>query len=74
MKTIQVRHVPDELYAALEAKAALSGQPLNDYLLGELRGLVAGPARGELLGSLRSSRVAGLTAAADVLANERPDR
>lgn len=73
MKTIQVRHVPDELYAALEVKAALSGLSLSDYLLGELRGIAERKSRMELLESIRSSRVTGLTPAADVLANERPD-
>lgn len=35
-KTIQVRDVPDDVHAALRARAAAAGTSLSDYVLGEL--------------------------------------
>jgi plasmid stability protein len=32
-KMIQLRHVPDDLYQKLKARAALEGLSLSDYLL-----------------------------------------
>jgi len=34
---IQIRNVPDALHRRLKSRAALSGQSLSDYLLGEIR-------------------------------------
>ena len=36
-KTIQLRHMPDELHRKLKAKAALEGSSLSDYLLKEIQ-------------------------------------
>jgi plasmid stability protein len=35
MKTIQIRAVPDDVHAALRAKAAIAGLSLSEYLLRE---------------------------------------
>jgi antitoxin FitA len=36
-KMIQMRHVPDNLHRRLKARAALSGLPLSDFLIKEVR-------------------------------------
>jgi plasmid stability protein len=36
-KMIQLRNVPDALHRLLKARAALSGLPLSDYLIREVR-------------------------------------
>ena len=36
-KMIQLRHVPEALHRQLKARAALSGLPLSDYLIREVR-------------------------------------
>jgi hypothetical protein len=36
-KTIRLRNVPDALHRRLKARAAMSGLPLSDYLIHELR-------------------------------------
>jgi plasmid stability protein len=36
-KMIQLRHVPDALHRRLKARAALSGLPLSDFLIQEVR-------------------------------------
>lgn len=40
---VQVRNVPDGLHRLLKARAALAGQSLSDYLLGEFRLLAERP-------------------------------
>jgi len=47
-KTIQLRHVPDELHRKLNARAALEGLSLSDFLLQEVRKVAARPALSEL--------------------------
>lgn len=49
MTTIQVRNVPEETSRALNAKAALEGKSVSDYLLDELERLATRPSRAELL-------------------------
>jgi predicted nucleic acid-binding protein len=42
-KMIQLRHVPDTLHRRLKARAALSGLPLSDYLIREVRKIAEYP-------------------------------
>lgn len=35
-RTIQIRHVPDEVHQTLRARAGASGRSLSDYLLDEV--------------------------------------
>jgi plasmid stability protein len=42
-KMIQLRHVPDALHKQLKARAALSGLPLSDYLIREVRKIAEQP-------------------------------
>ena len=47
-KMIQIRNVPDALHRRLEARAALAGMSLSDYLLAEIKELAAHPTLTEL--------------------------
>lgn len=74
MKTLQVKHVPDELHRQLKARAALEGRSLSDYVLDELRTVAARPTMTEWLTATRKlERPADSvpTPAAEILAAER---
>jgi plasmid stability protein len=47
-KMIRIRNVPDGLHSRLEARAALEGRSLSDYLLEELRRMAERPTLEEL--------------------------
>lgn len=47
-KTIQLRNVPEDLHRVLKARAALSGQSLSEYLIGQVRRLAAKPTPEEM--------------------------
>jgi plasmid stability protein len=49
MKTLQIRDVPDEVHAALRAKAVLAGLSLSEYLLREVSRVAERPDVAELL-------------------------
>ncbi len=51
-KMIQIRNVPDDLHRTLKARAAMEGMSLSDYLLSEMRRLVAQPTLREFLEQL----------------------
>jgi len=40
---LQVRNVPDDVHEALRARAAAAGQSLSDFVLDELKRVVARP-------------------------------
>lgn len=48
-KTIQIKNVPDEVYRALETRAAKSGMTLSEYLLSEMGGMAEKPTMKEWL-------------------------
>lgn len=48
-KMLQVRHVPDELHAALRARAAESGLSLSEFVLRELQVIAARPSKASVL-------------------------
>lgn len=50
---IQIRNVPSHLHRRLKAKAALGGQSLSSYLLGEIERLAELPTESELRERLR---------------------
>ncbi len=75
MKTLQVRNVPDELHRRLKARAALEGQSLSEYALGELRRAMDRPTRRELLARVRQrTAVSSEESAADAIRAERDSR
>ncbi len=47
-KMIQLRHVPDDLHRRLKARAAMSGLPLSDYLIREVRKIAELPSAVEM--------------------------
>lgn len=47
-KMIQLRHVPDALHRQLKARAAMSGLPLSDYLIREVRKIAELPTLEEM--------------------------
>jgi hypothetical protein len=47
-KMIQLRHVPDALHRQLKARAAMSGLPLSDYLIREVRKIAEQPTLEEM--------------------------
>lgn len=48
-KMLQVRHVPDELHAALRTRAAESGLSLSEYVLRQLQAVAGRPSKAEVL-------------------------
>ncbi len=41
MKTLQIRHVPDDVHRILKARAAMAGMSLSEYMLAEHDGVLA---------------------------------
>ena len=67
-KMIQLRHVPDALHRQLKARAALSGLPLSDYLIREVRKIAEHPAPEEMRERLRQrDAFRGKISPADIL-------
>ena len=75
MTSLQIRNVPDDLHRQLKARAALEGQSLSEYALGELRRAMQRPTRREV-----AERVAAFErnivseSAADAVRAERDSR
>jgi len=74
-KMIQVRNVPDALHRTLEARAAMSGLSLSDYLLREIREIAAYPTLEEMKERLRQQEpIVVSTPAAQVIREARDSR
>ena len=74
-KMIQLRHVPDALHRRLKARAALSGLPLSDYLIREVRKIAAQPTAEEMRERLRQREpYRGTTSPTDLVREERDGR
>ena len=74
-KMIQLRHVPDALHRQLKARAALSGLPLSDYLIREVKKLAEQPTAEEMHARLRTRAVyRGKLSPADMVRQERDSR
>jgi antitoxin FitA len=74
-KMIQLRHVPDALHRQLKARAALSGLPLSDYLIREVRKIAEMPTSDEMQERLRGrDPYKGKIAPADLVRAERDSR
>lgn len=75
MKTIQIRHVPDEVHRTLKSRAALAGQSLSDYALAELRRSAEQPTREEVWARLREHEHPDLSVSvADIIREGRERR
>jgi hypothetical protein len=74
-KMIQLRHVPDALHRQLKARAALSGLPLSDYLIREVRKIAEQPTPEEMRERLRQrDTFRGKISPTDILRAERDSR
>jgi hypothetical protein len=74
-KMIQLRHVPDALHRRLKARAALSGLPLSDYLIREVRKIAEQPTPEEMRERLQQREpYRGKTSPAEVVRSERDRR
>jgi hypothetical protein len=76
MPNVLVRDIPEDIHAALQRRAELRGQSLQQYLTGELRRLAERPGIDEVLDRIsrhRGGRV-GLHQAAEDLAEDRARR
>ena len=74
-KMIQLRHVPDTLHRQLKARAALSGMPLSDYLIREVRKIVEYPSAEEMRERLlHREAYAGRVSPTDLIREERDRR
>jgi plasmid stability protein len=72
---IQIRNVPDALHRTLQARAALAGMSLSDYLLSELRSIAERPTMSELRARLESRPpVRPKRSPSDILRAERDRR
>jgi antitoxin FitA len=74
MKTLQIRHVPDDVHRILKARAAMAGMSLSEYMLAELRRTTQQPTRDEVLESLRRRERADLPVPAADIVRESRDR
>ena len=75
MTSLQIRNVPDELHRRLKARAALEGQSLSEYALGELRRAMQRPTRRELVERVATfERLVVAESAADAVRAERDAR
>jgi antitoxin FitA len=73
MPNVLVRDVPEDVHAALQARAERRGQSLQQYLSGELRRLAERPGLEEVLDRIdrREGGRVGLAQAAEDLAGDR---
>lgn len=71
-KTLQVRDVPDDVHAALRARAVAAGMSLSDYVLRALTEVAARPAASDVL-KWAADRSGGASTA-DIVAAVRADR
>ncbi len=74
MKTIQVRHVPEDLHRRLKARAALDGRSLSEYVLQELEVVAGRPSMAdwaEATRTLRRPTEPVTTPASELIAAER---
>lgn len=72
---IQLRHVPEALHRQLKARAALSGLPLSDYLIREVRKIAEQPTSEEMRERLsQRDPYRGKISPTDALRAERDSR
>jgi hypothetical protein len=74
-KMIQLRHVPEALHRQLKARAALSGLPLSDYLIREVRKIAERPTLEEMQDRLRQrDPYRGKLSPTEIVREERESR
>ena len=73
MRSIQVKHAPDDVHATLRRRAAQAGQSMQDYLLDHLTETASRPTLEEVL-DRAGGRAGGRVALADAVDAVRSDR
>ena len=73
MRSIQVKHVPDDIHATLRQRAAQAGQSMQEYLLQQLTKAASRPTLEEVL-DRAGGRAGGQVAMADAADAVRSDR
>ena len=73
MRSIQVKHVPDDIHATLRQRAAQAGQSMQEYLLQQLTKAASSPTLEEVL-DRAGGRTGGQGAMADAAEAVRSDR
>jgi plasmid stability protein len=74
MKTLQIRHVPDDVHRVLKARAAMAGMSLSEFMLAELKRTTEQPTRDEVLDRLRRAERPDLPVPAADVIREMRDR
>ncbi|MQA86061.1 MAG: hypothetical protein GEV03_15885 [Streptosporangiales bacterium] len=74
-KTLQIRGVPDDVHAAVRARAAQAGLSVSDYLLNLVSELVSRPTMAEVVERAKAlARTGGGASRADIHAVIREGR
>jgi plasmid stability protein len=75
-KMLQVRDVPDDVHAALRARAVANGMSLSQFVLRELEAIAARPSKAEVLSRAahRGGRLSFDEAVEAVAAGRRGER
>ena len=75
MASLQIRNVPEVIHRQLKSRAALEGQSLSEYALGELRRAIQRPTTRELAERVASlERLSVTESTADAVRAERDAR
>jgi len=75
MKSLQIRHVPEDVHRTLKSRAAIAGMSLSDYALAELRRSAESPTEEEVFSRIAARRRGPLSeSAADAVRAERDSR
>ncbi len=74
MPNVQVRHVPDDVHRRLKARAALSGQSLNEFLLARMTDIASVPTVSELADRIRARAPYEGPSSAETIRAERDRR
>ncbi|MBA2768779.1 MAG: hypothetical protein H0U35_06560 [Sporichthyaceae bacterium] len=75
MKSLQIRHVPDDVHRTLKARAAMAGMSLSDFALESLRRVAQEPTWDDIRARLAARRRGPLPeSAAEAVRAERDGR
>lgn len=73
-RTLQIRNVPDEVHAAVRARAAQADESVSDYLLKLVAESVAHPSMAEIVERATAAAASGGASFSDVQAAVREGR
>lgn len=73
-KTLQIRNVPDDVHAAVRARAAQADESVSEYLLNLVAEAVSFPSMAEIVERAKDAAASGGASFADVQAVVREGR